>query len=121
MVSSYYVVLIGWVVNAFISSWDEDSPWGNPELTGDEAVNYFYDEIVGMSTVTGPDLMPTRIVGKNVGYTAFVWIIVYIILSFGLRTTGRITYVTMGLPFLLLFIFLGRAATLSGAGDGVYA
>mmetsp|Transcript_13602 Transcript_13602/g.38278 ORF Transcript_13602/g.38278 Transcript_13602/m.38278 type:complete len:645 (-) Transcript_13602:4507-6441(-) len=121
MVSSYYVVLIGWVVNAFISSWDEDSPWGNPELTGDEAVNYFYDEIVGMSTVTGPDLMPTRIVGKNVGYTAFVWIIVYVVLSFGLRTTGRITYVTMGLPFLLLFIFLGRAATLPGAGDGVYA
>eukprot|EP00536_Pseudo-nitzschia_multiseries_P000514 jgi/Psemu1/317342/estExt_fgenesh1_pm.C_60034 len=123
MVSSYYIVLVGWVVNAFVSSWwDEDAPWGKPGLSGEEAVDYFYNEIVGTSTVaTGPDLLPTRIVGANVGYTALVWTVVFASLSFGLRTTGRITYVTMGLPFLLLFVFLGRAATLPGAGDGVYA
>lgn len=121
MVSSYYVVLIGWVVNAFVSSWDEEAPWNKPGLTGQEAVNYFYSEIIGMDTVIGPDLAPTRIVAENVGYTAFVWTVVFIVLSFGLQTTGRITYVTMGLPFVLLFVFLGRAATLPGAEDGVQA
>uniref|UniRef100_A0A7S4AC14 Transporter n=3 Tax=Pseudo-nitzschia australis TaxID=44445 RepID=A0A7S4AC14_9STRA len=121
MVSSYYIVLIGWVVNAFVSSWDEDAPWGKPGLTGEEAANYFYNDIVGINTVTDSDLMPTRIVGANVGYTALVWILVYLSLFYNLKTTGRITYVTMGLPFVLLFVFLGRAATLPGASDGVYA
>merc|ERR1711907_794228 len=40
---------------------------------------------------------------------------------FGLKTTGRLTYFTMGLPILLLIVFLGRAITLPGAGEGVHA
>ena len=108
-------------MNAFVASWGEDAPWGKPGLTGEEAVNYFYNDIVGMDTVTDSDLMPTRIVGANVGYTALVWIFVYLALFCDLKTTGRITYVTMGLPFVLLFVFLGRAATLPGASDGVNA
>jgi hypothetical protein len=62
-----------------------------------------------MSTVADPDLRPSRIVGKNAGYTALTWSIVYIILSCGLKWTGRITNFTMGLPLVLLFMFLGRA------------
>jgi solute carrier family 6 GABA transporter-like protein 1 len=121
IVASYYIVLIGWVVKAFVSSWDEDAPWGNPGITGSDAVGYFYDEIVGMSTVVDADLTPTRIVGSNVGYTALVWMFVLFGTVFGIKTTGRITYFTMGMPFLLLFLFLGRAVTLPGASDGVHA
>lgn len=121
IVASYYIVLIGWVVKAFVSSWHEDAPWGFPGITGSDAVRYFYDEIVGMSTVVDADLTPTRIVGSNVGYTALVWIFVLFGTVFGIKTTGRIAYFTMGMPFLLLFLFLGRAATLPGASDGVHA
>jgi solute carrier family 6 GABA transporter-like protein 1 len=121
IVSSYYIVLIGWVVNAFFSTFDEDAPWGNPELSGEEAVDYFYNNIIGMNTVVSPDLKPTRIVLKNVAYTALVWLVVFCVTAFGLQTTGRFTYVTMGLPVVLLFVFLVRAATLPGAGDGVHA
>ena len=92
----------------------------SPEITGEEAINYFYDTIVGQGTIN-PDLTPTRIVGENVGYTALVWIVIFLVTAFGLKTTGRVTYITMGLPFLLLFIFLGRAATLPGAREGVHA
>lgn len=121
VVSTYYIVLIGWVVNAFVSSFDENAPWGRPGLTGVEALKYFNDDIIGMNTVVDPDKMPTRIVWTNVGYSAFVWVVISLVTGFGLKTTGRITYVTMGLPFLLLFVFLGRAASLEGAGDGVSA
>jgi len=121
MVGSYYVVLIGWVVNAFVSSWDDDAPWANPDITGDEAISYFYNNIVGMGTVTDSDLKPSRIVGKNVGYTALVWLVIFTVTFFGLKTTGRVTYVTMGLPFVILFMFLGRALSLEGAVDGVTA
>ncbi|MGK3738383.1 MAG: solute carrier family 6 GABA transporter-like protein 1, partial [Bacillariaceae sp.] len=121
VVSSYYVVLISWVVHAFFASWDPNAPWSNPQLMGDEAVNYFYNEIIGMETVVDDDLTPTRLVGENVLYTCLVWCVVFIGTAFGVKTTGRLTYVTVGLPVLLLFVFLGRAATLPGASEGVYA
>jgi len=121
MVGSYYVVVIGWVVKAFVSSFYDDAPWGNPGLTGNDAVEYFNDSIIGMDTVSGPDNLPTRIVGENVGYTALVYLIIFISTAFGLKTTGRITYITMGLPFLIVFVFLGRSANLPGARDGVIA
>jgi len=121
IVSSYYIVLIGWVVNAFFASWNPNAPWGNPDVTGDEAVTYFYNEIIGMETVVSEDLRPSRVVGKNVGYTALVWFAIFLGTFFGLKTTGRLTYFTMGLPILLLILFLGRAITLPGASEGVHA
>ena len=121
MICSYYVVLIGWVVNAFVASFNDDSPWSKADLSGDEAISYFYNNIVGMDTVTGADLKPTRIVGKNVAYTAFTWIFIYGVTAFGLKMTGRFTYVSMGLPFLFLFVFVGRGINLPGARDGVIA
>jgi len=35
--------------------------------------------------------------------------------------TGRVAYATMGIPIVLLFVFLGKALTLEGASDGVKA
>jgi SNF family Na+-dependent transporter len=61
----------------------------------------------------GPDLRPTRLVGKNVGYSFCI--------AFGIKWTGRITYFIMGLPAILLFVFLGRALLLPGSEDGVEA
>lgn len=67
----------------------------------------------------GSDGRPTRIVGPNVGYSLLVWICIWACLAFGLKWTGRIAYISMGLPILLLFVFLGKACTLDGASDGV--
>ena len=33
--------------------------------------------------------------------------------------TGKITYVTMGLPILILFLFVLRGCTLDGSSDGI--
>ena len=51
----------------------------DPPPTGDEAVTYFFDDVIGMSTLpdTG-DRRPTRLVGKNVGYSFFAWLIIYV-------------------------------------------
>lgn len=120
IVGSYYVVLIGWVVKAFVLSWSDNAPWSNPGLTGDEAVNYFYNEILGLDTVNN-DMAPSRIVGENVGYTFLVWVIIFAVTAFGLKFTGRVTMVTMGLPFVILFVFLGRGSSLPGAQEGIIA
>jgi solute carrier family 6 (neurotransmitter transporter, GABA) member 1 len=76
--------------------------------------------IIGMDTL-GPDLTPTRIVGPNVGYSAICWLCIWACLAFGLKWTGRIAYISAGLPIILLFVFLIKACTLEGASEGIEA
>lgn len=119
MLVTYYSMLLAWVVNAFFDSFTNNI-WAQEQVTGEIAVNYFYDTIIGSGTV-GEDQLPTRIVWENVGYSALTWFIVWLCIAFGLKWTGRITYFTMGLPIVMLFIFLGRALSLPGSSDGVNA
>lgn len=117
MLVVYYSILLSWVVNAFFDSFSNDI-WTTAGTTGEEAVDYFYNDIVGMSTL-GTDNRPTRVVWLNVGYSALCWLCVWGCLGFGMKWTGRIAYFTMGLPILFLFIFLFKAVTLEGASDGI--
>mmetsp|Transcript_17843 Transcript_17843/g.40939 ORF Transcript_17843/g.40939 Transcript_17843/m.40939 type:complete len:677 (+) Transcript_17843:120-2150(+) len=117
MLDTYYVVLIAWVANAFFSSWSPDAPWGKENLTGEEATDYFFNEIIGLSTADG--FQATRMVGRNVGFAFMTWLIIFLCVAWGVKWTGRIAYFTMGLPIVLLFVFLGKALTLEGASDGV--
>lgn len=72
-----------------------------------------------MDTVREGTLRPTRLVGANVGYSTLVWVCVWLCLAFGTEWTGRVAYITMGLPIVFLFIFLFRSIGLEGASDGV--
>lgn len=91
---TYYSMLLSWVANAFFDSFGNNF-WAQNEVTGTQAVNYFYDSIIGASTV-GEDQQPTRLVWKNVGYSAMAWFIIYLCVAWGLKWTGRITYFTLG-------------------------
>jgi SNF family Na+-dependent transporter len=111
-------MLLAWVCNAFFDSFGSNNFWNQEQVTGSEAKAYFYNEIIGMSTL-GDDLRPTHLVGKNVGHSFLTWAVIYFCVAFGVSVTGRITYVKMGLPVILLFVFLGRALSLPGSQDGV--
>ena len=67
-------MLLAWVTNAFFDSFTGDAPWDEAGMTGEDAIDYFYNEIIGMGTITedNEDLRPTRVVGANVGYNAVV-------------------------------------------------
>ena len=101
MLVTYYSMLLAWVVNSFFDSFGTNNFWAQENVTGTEASNYFYSEIIGMDTL-GEDLRPTRLVGKNVAYSVLTWVLIYLCTAFGLKWTGRITYLTMGLPIILL-------------------
>jgi len=119
MIVTYYSMLISWVVNAFFDTFGSNSFWSSG-VTGTEASQYFMESIIGMDTV-GDDMKPTRLVWKNAGYSFLVWAVIYCCVAFGVKATGRMTYITMGLPVLFLFILLGRTVTLDGASDGISA
>ena len=67
-----------------------------------KAKEYFENDIIGMSTL-GSDLRPTRLVWENVGYSFLTWTIIYLCLAFGLKWTGRITYLTVSLTYLVAY------------------
>jgi SNF family Na+-dependent transporter len=117
MLVTYYSILLAWVTNAFFDSFG-DNFWAQEQVTGTEAKDYFYNEIIGMGTLDG-GMHATRMVWPNVGYSFLTWILIYLCTAFGLKWTGRITYFTMGFPIILLFVFLGRAVTLEGAQTGI--
>jgi solute carrier family 6 GABA transporter-like protein 1 len=117
-VSMYYVPLVSWCMRAFFESFGRmRDDW--QEISGSEATQYFFHDVIGTYTLD-EDRRPTRIVPLNVFYSAFTWIIIGCCLSFGVKWTGRVAYVTMGFPILMLFVFLIRALTLPGAKDGIH-
>ncbi len=115
---TYYAPLIAWVVNAFFDTFRNASIWENS--TGSEAYDYFLEDIIGENTL-GPDFRPTRMVWANVGYIAVTWFVIWLCLAWGIEVTGKVTYFTMGLPAILIFVFLGRAVSLPGSSDGINA
>jgi SNF family Na+-dependent transporter len=120
MLVTYYSMLIAWVLHAFFDTFSADSLWHQDPgtITTDQAKDYFENEILGMNTL-GEDMLPTRMVWANVGYSSLTWVIVFLCIAWGIKTTGRITYFTLGFPVLMLFIFLGRSVTLEGADYGI--
>lgn len=58
---TYYSMLLTWVIHAFFASFGANDPWSDPETSGEEAVQYFFNDIIGMGTLED-DLRPTRVV-----------------------------------------------------------
>jgi solute carrier family 6 amino acid transporter-like protein 5/7/9/14 len=47
------------------------------------------------------------------------WLTVFICLSKGIRSSGKVTYVTSVFPYLILVILLVRGLTLEGSTEGI--
>lgn len=118
VLNCYYTNLIAWCVIMFFRSATGNAGWHGVNET--EAIAWFTNTVTGASTV-GDSLEPTRLVWVNVAALAFVWACIFASLAFGVKWTGRIAYITVGLPVLMLMVLLVRSATLEGAGDGVKA
>lgn len=88
------------------------------DISGSEASKYFFQDVIGTSTLD-EDMRPNHLVVANVAYLAMTWIVVGSCTAFGIRWTGRIAYVTMGLPIVMLFILLVRSVTLPGASKSI--
>ena len=84
MLVTYYSMLLAWVLHAFFDTFSADSLWRQDPstITLDQAKEYFENDILGLSTV-GEDMLPTRLVWANVGYSALTWAIVFLCIAWG--------------------------------------
>lgn len=126
MVSTYYVVILSWAMIYFRNAFISPLPWtnrGNEFYMGDVIANTdpipgtYSDD--GKSVTSYAEYPGTGVIGETVGWCVFVWFAVYLCMFRGVGLTGRVVYVTMGLPIVIIIILLGRGVSLDNAIDGV--
>eukprot|EP00121_Abeoforma_whisleri_P001743 Awhi_evm1s1554 len=114
----YYCVVMGWSLIYLVESFYPELPWSirNAEDVTNADDHFIKETLHLSSSITET----TYIVGKIFAAVVVQWICVYLCLWKGVKATGRIVYVTMLVPIVMLFILLIRGVTLEGASNGIY-
>ncbi|KAG9756320.1 SNF-domain-containing protein, partial [Aureobasidium melanogenum] len=126
IVVQYFTVNLAWIMIYFRSSFTSPLPWEN-------RIEDFYNNdvvanpapIIGSLTNGGKDVasytkyLAVGLIGETVGWSAFIWFLIWFSIFRGVGMTGRVVYFTMGLPIITTIIFVGRALSLDNAGAGV--
>ncbi|XP_067649010.1 sodium- and chloride-dependent glycine transporter 2-like [Haliotis asinina] len=55
-----------------------------------------------------------------VGLMALTGVIMFLVTFQGIRVSGKVVYVTVGVPIILIFVFLIQGCLLPGSADGIY-
>ncbi|UZP39765.1 hypothetical protein NXS19_007581 [Fusarium pseudograminearum] len=124
MVTPYFVVNLSWIMIYFRNSFQSPLPWEG------RAEEYYYQDVVrNVDPIPGnktsnsvQDYVQypgTALIGETVGWTAFVWFLVWVSIFRGIGQTGRVVYFTMSLPVILTIILVGRSVSLPNAGRGI--
>eukprot|EP01059_Diplonema_ambulator_P000845 TRINITY_DN10676_c0_g1_i2.p1 TRINITY_DN10676_c0_g1~~TRINITY_DN10676_c0_g1_i2.p1 ORF type:complete len:703 (+),score=178.68 TRINITY_DN10676_c0_g1_i2:28-2109(+) len=115
LVQSYYSVLLSYCLVYIYESFKDPLPWTVGNTT---AELYWYTDILGLGPnddVSGLGAIQWHVV---VGIVV-TYMIVYVAVFRGITVGAKITYVTVGVPCVLVVILCIRALALEGAGDGV--
>ncbi|CAG1991375.1 unnamed protein product [Fusarium graminearum] len=117
VVVTYFVPILAWAMVYFQKSFTSPLPWAG------DTENWFMYEAVGS---VDPDTSGRWVVhpdvsldGRLVGWNAFTWFTVWVCMFRGVGLTGRVVYVTMGLPVIMAIVLVGRGASLPNAGEGI--
>ncbi|XP_073249355.1 sodium- and chloride-dependent GABA transporter 1-like [Porites lutea] len=139
MVSVYYNVILAWSIYYLYNSFTSDLPWDgchhawNTERcyqlkAGFNISNYGNTTKVSASKeffihnvleMTDGIEQPGHLNYKLTVCLFVAWVLVYFCIWKGIRTTGKVVYVTATLPYAFLVILFIRAITLPGALDGI--
>lgn len=126
IVVQYFTVNLAWIMVYFRNSFQSPLPWeGRIEdfYNNDVIANPVPDlgslnsdgsEVIRYTTYPAISLL-----GETVGWTVFIWFLVWISIFRGVGLTGRVVYFTMGLPIITTIIIVGRSVSLENAGEGV--
>jgi solute carrier family 6 GABA transporter-like protein 1 len=126
IVVQYFTVNLAWIMSYFRHSFSSPLPW-------EGRINDFYwNDVLNVGDITEGSLTDNgkgvasytqypniSLIGETVGWSAFVWLLIWISIFRGVGMTGRVVYFTMGLPIITTIIFVGRALSLPNASKGV--
>ncbi|XP_077290278.1 serotonin transporter [Arctopsyche grandis] len=132
----YYNTIIGWAVYYLFASLQEELPWtscgnewntpdcapvttqpANPNSTS-PAKEFFERKVLEQYKSDGLDRMGP--IKPSLALCLFgVFVLVYFSLWKGVRSTGKVVWVTALAPYVVLLILLARGVSLPGAGEGI--
>ncbi|KAH4034275.1 hypothetical protein HBI81_081870 [Parastagonospora nodorum] len=126
LVVQYFTVNLAWIMNYFRYSFTSPLPWEN------RIEDFYWNDILQVGDIIEGSLSadgnsvaayqqyPNRaLIGETVGWSIFIWFLIWISIFRGVGMTGRVVYFTMGLPIVTTIIFVGRALSLDNASEGV--
>ena len=126
VVVQYFTVNLAWIMVYFRNSFYSPLPW-------EGRIDDFYNNDVianptpisgelsadGNSVLSYTSYPAVGLIGETVGWSVFVWFLIWFSIFRGVGTTGRVVYFTMGLPIVTTIIIVGRSLSLENAGAGV--
>eukprot|EP00397_Hematodinium_sp_SG-2012_P003943 GEMP01003953.1.p1 GENE.GEMP01003953.1~~GEMP01003953.1.p1 ORF type:complete len:830 (+),score=119.35 GEMP01003953.1:60-2549(+) len=119
MFVGYFCVMIAWFVRMFLHSFSTPLPWQEDLYKYSSRGAFSWALQFVMEANTEKDAVPDSFSFINWACLIFVWLSVWACLFFGIKSTGRSTYFTMGLPVILIIVLLFRGITLKNAGYGL--
>ncbi|KAL7022824.1 hypothetical protein ACKWTF_012396 [Chironomus riparius] len=137
-ISTYYSSILAITLRYFFFSFNSVLPWSECDLawaepcypssgsssnqtiqegTKSSAELYFLNEVLHAKQNINDGIgLPIL---NLLGFLVLNWTIVFLILVKGIKSAGKVSYVTGIAPFIFLIIFLIRALTLPGSIDGI--
>jgi solute carrier family 6 GABA transporter-like protein 1 len=125
-VTMYFTVNLAWIMIYFRYSFTSPLPWQN------RIEEFYRREVVANPEPIQGSLSPDHsaveaftqypgidLIGETVGWTVFIWFLVWLCIFRGVGMTGRVVYFTMGLPIVTCIILVGRACSLENAREGI--
>ncbi|XP_074543410.1 sodium-dependent neutral amino acid transporter B(0)AT1-like [Halichoeres trimaculatus] len=124
----YYNTLIAWIMWYLFNSFQNPLPWAQcplnangtgfvPECHGSSTMDYFYYRVTLNISTSIDD--SGGIHWPIVVCLLAAWTLLCICYIRGISTSGKVSYVTAILPYIVLAIFLIRGLTLKGAISGL--
>lgn len=134
LVSVYYNVILAWSIYFLYSSFLEDIPWIGCHHTWNTEQCYAHNQSnlnrTGVSSsreflvykvlqiTSGIDEVGS--LNWSLVFCLFIaWVLVYFCIWRGIKTSGKVVYVTATLPYVILMVFFIRSVTLPGSASGI--
>nr|XP_019837084.1 PREDICTED: LOW QUALITY PROTEIN: sodium-dependent serotonin transporter [Bos indicus] len=137
-IASYYNTIIAWALYYLISSFTEQLPWTSCENSWNtgNCTNYFSEDNITWtlhSTSPAEEFYTRHVLcilrisncrhwglsWQLVLCIMFIFTVIYFSIWKGVKTSGKVVWVTATFPYIILLILLVRGATLPGAWRGV--
>ena len=115
LLASYYSAIMSWVWVFLAASLADACPWADGAARG-----FFFDDALGRrddADVASRGLGPARwwlVLGLTLN-----WLCCYACIFAGARSAGKAIWITMPLPYVLLFALAMKGASLPGSAEGV--
>ncbi|XP_067424400.1 sodium-dependent proline transporter-like [Emydura macquarii macquarii] len=132
LVSLYYNVIIAWTFYYLGMSFQSPLPWScdaprNAHLCQNASGNssrfsaseaFWNQQVLGVTRSSGLD-DPGPVRWPLAICLLVAWIIIFLCMLKGIRSSGKVVYFTATFPYLVILVLIIRGATLEGSIDGI--